>query len=300
MIFLTEQDWRARKKHHEQRLSSAVDARLQRQSRHEKHPVYDFLFEYYSFQASLLMRWSPGLGVCLQGESARDFLKYKEYVETPNGVMLNPALFPEKRLDSARWILQLLEKTAERSPRFGCFGLHEWAMVYQANELRHNQYPLRFSQGEIDEIVRSQKIVCSHYDAFRFFMPEAVPLNALQPVKKTKHDLEQCGCLHVNMDLYKWAYKFYPWIPSELIADAFLLAVEIREVDMRASPYDLSALGFEPIAIETPEGREVYQRFQKNFYEKAVSIRVRLIDVYRALIELRRQTHAVDAGVVGL
>ena len=52
------------------------------------------------------------------------------------------------------------------------------------------------------------------------------------------------------MDLYKWAYKFYPWTPSDLIADAFELAVEIREIDMRASPYDLGVYGFEPITIE--------------------------------------------------
>jgi hypothetical protein len=43
-----------------------------------------------------------------------------------------------------------------------------------------------------------------------------------------------------------------PFAPSELIADCFALAHDIREVDMRASPYDVRALGFAPIPIETP------------------------------------------------
>ncbi len=34
--------------------------------------------------------------------------------------------------------------------------------------------------------------------------------------------------------------------------DCLELAAEARELDMRASPYDLTAYGFAPIAIETP------------------------------------------------
>ena len=41
------------------------------------------------------------------------------------------------------------------------------------------------------------------------------------------------------------------WCPSELVADCFELAWDIRELDMRASPYDFSDLGFEPVRIET-------------------------------------------------
>lgn len=52
------------------------------------------------------------------------------------------------------------------------------------------------------------------------------------------------------MDLYKWAFKFAPFIPSELIADCFALARDIREIDMRASPYDFAPLGFSPSALK--------------------------------------------------
>ena len=55
--------------------------------------------------------------------------------------------------------------------------------------------------------------------------------------------MEQPGCLHATMDLYKWAYKLSPATPSELLADCFALAADVRELDMRASPYDLADLG---------------------------------------------------------
>ena len=49
------------------------------------------------------------------------------------------------------------------------------------------------------------------------------------------------------MDLYKWAYKCAPLSPSELVADCFALARDIRALDMRASPYDLADLGYPPV-----------------------------------------------------
>lgn len=126
---------------------------------------------------------------------------------------------------------------------------------------------------------------CSHYDAFRFFMPEARPLNRLQPTREASIDLEQPACLHANMDLYKWCFKLSPWCPSELTADAFELAREIRELDMRASPYDVSAYGLELVAIETPSGRSEYEYLQRAFAERARLIRARLIALCSSLID---------------
>jgi hypothetical protein len=120
-------------------------------------------------------------------------------------------------------------------------------------------------------------VCCTHFDAFRFFTPAARPLNRLQPARATVSAHEQRGCLHANMDLYKWAFKLAPFTPSELLADCFELARDIREVDMRASPYDLRALGFEPIAIETPAGRSDYERHQRTFAAHGEPLRERLI-----------------------
>ena len=283
-MLLDEPDWQARRARHERRLEPLVGAHMRRQSRHEKHPVYDFIFAYYGFRPSWLMRWSPGLDVVLAGPSARDYLKHREYHETEGGVALNPAELARDRLAAARWILTLLENTAERPPRFGCFGLHEWAMVYRLPEVRHAQLPLRMPPAELAAFVESQRIVCSHFDAFRFFTPAARPLNLLQPERVTRQELEQRGCLHANMDLYKWAHKFYPWLGSDLVADTFLLAAEIREIDMRASPYDVTGLGFAPIPIETPAGQADYVRLQQGLAEKAQGLRLQLIAAYRALV----------------
>lgn len=65
---------------------------------------------------------------------------------------------------------------------------------------------------------------------------------------------------HGHVDLYKWSYMLTPLLPSEQVLDCFRLAREVRELDMRASPYDLADLGYPPVRIETPEGRAEYVR----------------------------------------
>ena len=115
-------------------------------------------------------------------------------------------------------------------------------MVYrlEEDEVRHAGWPLRLGAAGTDEVVEAHQIRCSHYDAFRFYTPPARSLNLLQPTRETQTALEQPGCLHAGMDLYKWAYKLAPHSPSSLVMDCFDLARDIRELDMRASPYDLS------------------------------------------------------------
>src|SRR5581483_1197236 len=126
-------------------------------------------------------------------------------------------------------------------------------------------------------VVDATPVRCSHFDAYRFFTPAARPLNRLHPTRETRPDNEQPGCLHANMDLYKWAYKLSPLVPSELVVDCFELARDIRELDMRASPYDLAALGYHPVRVETPEGRAEYAAAQRAFAERAAPLRARLL-----------------------
>jgi hypothetical protein len=79
-------------------------------------------------------------------------------------------------------------------------------------------------------------------------------------------------------DLYKWATKLTPVVPSELVMDCFELAREIRELDMRASPYDLGELGYEPVPIETPEGKAAYAAEQRAFAARGQALRRLLLD----------------------
>jgi hypothetical protein len=269
VLVLDATEWHARRAAHEARVDAWLAPHLARRRAGEKHPVEDFLFTYYSFRPAQLRRWHPGAGVILAGGEPD-----KDYVETADGVMLDPEVRKRK---STGWIETLLRNTAGRPAHFGCFGMHEWAMVYRAEGVRHEQVPLRLSTAETARVVDDNRVRCSHFDAFRFFTPAARPLNRLQPTRDTQHDNEQPGCLHANMDLYKWAYKLSPLVESELVADAFALARDIRAVDMRASPYDLAGFGYEPIEVETAEGRNQYARAQREFAERAAPLRDRLI-----------------------
>jgi hypothetical protein len=160
-------------------------------------------------------------------------------------------------------------------------------MVYRDGRTRH-PVPLRLGRAGTDAVVEAHPIRCSHFDAFRFFTPAAVGRNRLQPTRATQPDLEQPGCLHATMDLYKWAYKLSPAVPGELVADAFELAADVRELDMRASPYDLAAHGYEPVAIETPEGKAEYVAGQRRFAERGAALRARLLDVCERLLAVPR------------
>ena len=275
--------WEAVRAAYVDRVRPWVDDRLLRMSRHQKHPVYDFLFEYYSFRPAHLLRWTPGSGILLEG-AAQDDVAWSEFVALEGGLVLSSSAFPEHRRPYLRWAINYLDATLHREPSFGCLGMHEWAMVYRDPEVRHPQVPLRLSRTETDRFVESQSIRCTHYDAFRFFTPQARPRNRWELTRVETTERDQPGCLHVQMDLYRYAYKIAPFCPSDLVAGCFELARAAREADMRASPYDLTAFGFSPIAIETPEGRTEYTDFQHALHERGQPLRERLLETYRRLV----------------
>jgi hypothetical protein len=68
-------------------------------------------------------------------------------------------------------------------------------------------------------------------------------------------------------------------VPGELLLDTFELARDIRELDMRASPYDLTEWGYAPVRIETAEGKADYVRRQREFAERGNALRLRLLAV---------------------
>jgi hypothetical protein len=169
-------------------------------------------------------------------------------------------------------------------------------MVYRVSEdqVRHADWPLRLGAAGTDVVVESHHIRCSHFDAYRFFTPPARTLNALGPTRESQAAMEQPGCLHAGMDCYKWAYKLSPAVPSDLVADGFDLAREIRTLDMRASPYDLSELGYDPVRIETPAGKTAYVEAQRGFASRSQELRRRLLAVCDDV--LGRPSTGVSAG----
>lgn len=273
-------DWREKARLHRARAETHTLPARKRKDSAIPHPVDDFLFEYYPYPFALLEKWHPGMGVALEWNSPTLTPPFsKSHYSVADGVIFaNPSLLTEKERGRLRWILSLLVATRDRAPNFACHGLHEWAMVYRGKEVRHERTtPLRLPQEEIDALVESRPICCSHFDAFRFFTPESSPMNRLQPTLDSRHLFEQPGCVHANMDLYKWAAKSMPWVGSDILIDYFEQSIELRDLDMRASPYDLSRWGREAIHIETADGRRIYENEQKRLALNAIPLRDRLI-----------------------
>ncbi|WP_232664399.1 3-methyladenine DNA glycosylase [Pseudonocardia sp. TRM90224] len=283
MVTLDEPGWRARAAEHRRRVERWTLPHRDRKRRREPHPVLDFVFTYYSLRPHRLERWHPGPDVRLRGGD--DYLATPGYVRDGDAVRLDPAALPDRIDSTAAFVRALLTATERRKPRLGCFGMHEWAMVYRADAPRHDAVPLRLGSAATDAVVESMPVQCTHHDAYRFFTPPARPLNTFTPTREAQIAHEQPGCLHANMDLYKWAYKLLPLTPGDLLADCFELAVDVRELDMRASPYDLAAHGYPPVAIETAAGRAEYARSQAAFTTRAAPLRERLIQLCTTVLD---------------
>lgn len=279
---LDETDWTTRAARHSQRAERFLGPHVQRARTGQSHPVWDFLFTYYSLRLRQLRRWHPGYGVVLAG-GIRSYLNAHGYGAIEGGVTVTQD-YLRRRMDTIGFVGRLLRATAERPAQLTCFGLHEWAMVYGANAVRHNDVPLRLGPAGTDAVVESMPLRCSHFDAYRFFTAEAATRNEGTPTRATQADTEQPGCVHAAMDLYKWCYKLGPLIESGLLLDCLELAADARELDMRASPYDLSAYGFAPIRIESPTGRAEYVRCQREIAQHAAPLRAALLDCCDLLV----------------
>lgn len=298
-VLLPRAEWSRREHEHQQRADALTAGHRSRRSRRERHPVEDFLWTYYSVKPGELRRWHPGAGVVLEG-AAEDRAGWRYYRKVsgsavgpgssidsgsqPDAALDLPAYF-SKRGGTVDYVERLLVATIERTPQYGCFGLHEWAMVYRLGpeQVRHAGLPLRIGHEATDRVVESHRIACTHFDAYRFFTPEASPLNTLRPTRETQPRFEQPACLHAGMDVYKWAAKLGPIVPGEVLLDAFVLARDIREVDMRASPYDVTGYAgadgtpLAPIAIETAAGKREYAELQRGFAECGNALRERVL-----------------------
>jgi hypothetical protein len=276
-VVLDECDWTDRALAHRERAEAFLAPHLRRMRAGDTHPVWDFLFTYYSLRPRQLRVWHPGFGVVLGGDQAQRYLDRSGYGPHPAGVTASRDHL-RARADTVRFVATLFRATAARPGRLNCFGLHEWAMVYRSPAVRHERVPLRLGATGTDAVVESMPLRCSHFDAFRFFTEPATRRNVGRPTRADQIEWEQPACLHANMDLYKFAGKLGPLIDSGLLLDCLQLAADARVLDMRASPYDLRDYGFDPIAVETPAGRAEYVRVQQSVAERAAPLRATLAD----------------------
>ncbi|WP_371811912.1 3-methyladenine DNA glycosylase [Kocuria sp. TGY1127_2] len=295
-VHLTGPVWRDLAEDHRERAAIYTEPFLERRHHGRKHPVEDFLFTYYTLKPGQLTRWHPGPWVILL--DAADRLEWKFYrrpsitelqktglspeearIQRPTAATVDVEAFLEARSTAVVFTQEILSRTVSKPGNFGCFGMHEWAMAYRSeeNDIRHEYLDLRLGADGTDSVVETHRIHCTHFDAFRFFQPQAVPRNEIQPTREQQRSLEQPGCLHANMDVYKWAYKLLPFVDSALLMDCFDLAWQVREMDMRAAPYDLKSWGYEPIPVETARGKKQYATLQREFAERSIILRQRLM-----------------------
>ena len=88
------------------------------------------------------------------------------------------------------------------------------------------------------------------------------------------------------MDLFKYAYQLYPLCSAELLRNSVEIATRARMIDMRASPYDVSAFaGCEAaICIESEEGRMEYAREQEALMQDSLPLRRELVGAYETAL----------------
>lgn len=284
-IILAPEDWLKRRDRHRSRVTALLDRYLHQRAAGRSNPVIDFLFTYYNLTPGQLRWWHPGFGATLTGDEARQYASRRGYCRTDTGVGVSSEHLARRR-DTIEYVVKLLAATANRPAQLSCFGLHEWAMVYrvQPEQVRHTA-PLRLGHDGTDVVVESMRLRCTHFDAFRFFTDPARPRNGTQLTRASQVASEQPGCLHAGMDLYRFAAKLLPLVNSELLMEAFELAYVARELDMRASPYDLRAFGYDPVPIETAVGRAEYVRQQEALSRRSAEVRRALLTRCQRLLE---------------
>jgi len=278
-----EEIWTAWARRHRATVDALTTDHLERRRRGEPHPVVDFLFTYYRTSVGTAGRWHPGPGLLLEGAHRTERRTWRHYrhaqVDGRAGLVVDADSVLSRggaRLERNR---RIAEATLSRPGATGCFGLHEWAMLYgtRGREIRHGAVPLRLSHERIDEVVRASTLRCTHFDAFRFFTEPAVPLNAHRLTRDDQPHREQPACLHAGMDVYAWVAAMEAGAPGELLVDALTAAFDAREIDMRSSPYDLSRWGLEPIPIETAAGRATFVAFQRRWIARSSALRRRYL-----------------------
>src|SRR5690348_16801548 len=136
---LQREEWTAREAAHQERVDRATAAHRERRQSGRAHPVEDFLFTYYPFKPAQLRRWHPGPGVLLADAPDLPRAGWRFYCERDGGSVLDIAAYLEARGDVVDRVHRLVSATAGRPAQLGCFGLHEWAMVYRLSEdqVRH-------------------------------------------------------------------------------------------------------------------------------------------------------------------
>ena len=172
---------------------------------------------YYPLSPAKLRRWHPGAGVVLAGPSAA----YLGLRGLPAGRRRRhrgprpPARRPGDRLPDVR---RLLAATRGRGPRSSAASACTSGRWSTGSRRRGPPRGLAAAAGHGRHRRRSSRRAAIAVHALRR-VPVLHPGGAARstrcsPTRDTQPELEQPGCLHAGMDLYKWALQADPLMPS--------------------------------------------------------------------------------------
>ena len=113
---------------HEESVDTLTKAHLDRHARGEKHPVWDFIFDYYRNSPGKFRRWHPGAGIAIAG--ACPHANWKYYVSDGDITWCDTDAFLAKRGKTARYVANLLRATTAHTAHYDCFCLHSWDTRY--------------------------------------------------------------------------------------------------------------------------------------------------------------------------
>ena len=234
------------RRRHRARLAPYVEPHLARRRAGEKHPVHDFLFTYYSFSAAKLLDWQPG------------------WPDSGTPELARAAARPDRR--DAR---PAAGDRRHGRPTFGCFGLHEWAMVHRADETRH-PVPLRLGA---DGHRRGRRVAPDRLLALRRLPVlhrrrrgrSTAPARPRRPagVRAAGLPARRDGPLQARLP----ALAAGRLRPGRRLLRARLGHPRPRHARVAVRPRP--TWGFEPVRIETPEGKQEYAAAQRGFAERA-------------------------------
>ena len=201
--------WLHREAAHQQRVRRYADPYLARRSAGRKHPVEDFLFTYYTQKPGQLLRWHPGAGVVLSGPDAAERTGWKYYRTLDDGELAAaglPAGTAAVTFDRGSFLADRREAVAVRrrsscaaplpgppsSAASGCTN-GPWSTARTNSSCATNTCSCGSAPAGTDQVVEDNRIRCSHFDAFRFYTPDAIPLNSSTPSRENQRTMEQPG-----------------------------------------------------------------------------------------------------------
>ena len=102
--------------------------------------------EYYAYRPAKLLRWHPGMVASCKVKLPAT-VSLQGLPRDAAGVTVGLSRLSVARIQSIGWIGDVFG-APRMNRRVQLLGLHEWAMVYEAESIRHPAWPLRITAGK--------------------------------------------------------------------------------------------------------------------------------------------------------